>query len=205
MKSNFDRYWAALPQYGQQVMPEFKLTNENTELYEQVLRYFLRDETCGLALSKGLILEGSPGTGKTTVMRIMARMTGLFHVVPCRDIVRDALADKDATGAIDKYTRQSFCMVEVIGIGSIGFHPRQYCFDDLGLEPEESALYGNKFQIMREILLDRYDLAKQKGMITHATTNLTPSQIEEKYDARVRDRFREMFNLIKVYGSSLRK
>jgi DNA replication protein DnaC len=49
---------------------------------------------------------------------------------------------------------------------------------------------------MAEILLSRYDLFISKGIPTHLTTNLSASEIEEKYGNRVRSRMREMFNLV---------
>jgi len=49
---------------------------------------------------------------------------------------------------------------------------------------------------MAEILLSRYDLFVQKKMLTHITTNLSASEIENIYGNRVRSRMREMFNLI---------
>jgi len=50
--------------------------------------------------------------------------------------------------------------------------------------------------VMGEILLSRYDLFISKGIPTHVTTNLSASEIEEKYGNRVRSRMREMFNLV---------
>ena len=49
---------------------------------------------------------------------------------------------------------------------------------------------------MAEILLSRYDLFVSKGIPTHLTTNLSASEIEDKYGNRVRSRMREMFNLV---------
>ena len=47
-----------------------------------------------------------------------------------------------------------------------------------------------------EILLSRYDLFIHRRMLTHLTTNLSASEIEQAYGNRVRSRMREMFNLI---------
>ena len=44
-------------------------------------------------------------------------------------------------------------------------------------------------------LLTRYDLFKEKGLITHLTTNLSAAEIESIYGNRLRSRMREMFNL----------
>jgi len=49
---------------------------------------------------------------------------------------------------------------------------------------------------MAEILLSRYDLFITQKLITHLTTNLNSSEIEQIYGDRVRSRMREMFNLV---------
>ena len=50
--------------------------------------------------------------------------------------------------------------------------------------------------MLAEILLSRYDMFISLHMITHATTNLSASEIENCYGNRVRSRLREMMNVI---------
>ena len=95
----------------------------------------------------------------------------------------------DGYKVIQKYTTGSFRLT------SNKWIPKTYCFDDLGVESEIKH-YGNKCNIMAEILLSRYDLFISHGMKTHITTNLSASEIEEYYGNRVRSRMREMFNLL---------
>lgn len=47
---------------------------------------------------------------------------------------------------------------------------------------------------MAEILLSNYDMFISRHMLTHATTNLSASEIESCYGNRVRSRLREMMN-----------
>lgn len=49
---------------------------------------------------------------------------------------------------------------------------------------------------MGEILISRYEVFKQKDILTHITTNLNAVEIEERYGERVRSRMRSMFNLL---------
>ena len=53
-----------------------------------------------------------------------------------------------------------------------------------------------------EILLSRYDHFINNHMVTHATTNLSASELEDYYGNRVRSRMREMFNLIAFDSSA---
>jgi len=73
--------------------------------------------------------------------------------------------------------------------------PRTYFFDDLGTE-NNLKYFGNECNVMTEILLSRYDLFVSRQMLTHLTTNLNSSEIEDIYGTRVRSRLREQFNLI---------
>ncbi len=73
--------------------------------------------------------------------------------------------------------------------------PKHYCFDDLGTE-NNLKYYGNECNIMAEVLLSRYDLFISGKLITHLTSNLSASEIEDVYGNRIRSRMREMFNLI---------
>ena len=107
------------------------------------------------------------------------------HIIKsCRDVSFEFI--QDGYEVIAQYSRQSF-----------HYHrPRTYCFDDLGTE-NSLKYYGNDCNIMAEILLPRYDL-----LITHLTTNLNSSEIEQIYGPRVRSRMREMFNLIYFLNDS---
>ncbi|MFA6402053.1 MAG: hypothetical protein WCX31_10575 [Salinivirgaceae bacterium] len=61
---------------------------------------------------------------------------------------------------------------------------------------------GNDCNVMAEILLSRYDLFLSCHMITHLTTNLNSSEIEEIYGLRMQRRLRELFNLIAFDGNA---
>jgi len=79
--------------------------------------------------------------------------------------------------------------------------PHTQCFDDLGAE-STFKYYGYQCNVMGEILLSRYDHFISNHMLTHATTNLSASELEDYYGNRVRSRMREMFNLIAFDGGA---
>jgi len=66
----------------------------------------------------------------------------------------------------------------------------------------KSNFFGNNVNVMREIILSRYDLFIAKGTITHFTSNLTANGIMEMYGSEVRSRIREMCNII-TFDSSI--
>ncbi|WP_203532575.1 P-loop NTPase family protein [Draconibacterium halophilum] len=110
-----------------------------------------------------------------------------YRVVSTRDISFEF--EKEGYKVINRYSKNPVDLSYSNPIPSI------YCFDDLGVE-QVQKYFGNECNVMGEILLSRYDLFVSKGIPTYLTTNLSASEIEEKYGNRVRSRMREMFNLI---------
>lgn len=67
--------------------------------------------------------------------------------------------------------------------------------DDIGDELKEGAIrsnYSNKLNVIRWVLLKRYEFWIEKGWITDGTTNLTIEEIGKHYDGRVADRLMQM-------------
>jgi hypothetical protein len=49
---------------------------------------------------------------------------------------------------------------------------------------------------MDEILISRYEQFVENNSVTHITTNLSASELENAYGYRVRSRLKQIFNLI---------
>ena len=157
---------------------------------QKLICYFLKDEVMAthfnLDLSKGILLSGPVGCGKTTLMTLMrhvAQPNYKFIMKTCRDISFEFI--KDGYQTIHKYSNGNNSYSEY----------RNYCFDDLGVETN-LKYYGNECNVMAEIILSRYDIFISKQVITHITSNLSASEIEAAYGNRVRSRLRNMLNLI---------
>lgn len=161
----------------------------------------------GWKLKKGLLLMGNVGTGKTKLMEMFSKnKRQSFLMARCSNIAGQ-FADaggknKDFSahevlnyysGVASCYNHHEFFLQKELG----------YCFDDLGTESTKKN-FGNEVNVMIEILYNRYANNQLGWHLTHITTNLTPDQIEETYGYRVRDRMREMFNVIEFTGESLR-
>jgi DNA replication protein DnaC len=170
--------------------PGFKVIADDYEIIFKLLAYFMKDtagaEKFNLSFRKGILLSGPVGCGKTSLMNIIK----YFHepeeryiMKSCRDVSFEFI--QEGYSVIHKYSKQSFKSDK----------PKVYCFDDLGTE-NNLKYYGNDCNVMAEVLLSRYDMFISRHMLTHVTTNLNSSEIEEIYGTRIRSRLREQFNLI---------
>jgi len=168
----------------------FQIAETDKPLIKRLLVYFLKDSDNArkqnIFLTKGILLAGPVGCGKTAIMtllRLFQIPEERFILKTCRDISFEFY--QDGFSVIQKYGRGNF------GKDML----RSCCFDDLGTE-NNLKYYGNECNVMAEILLTRYDYYVSHRLITHLTTNLNSSEIETQYGLRVRSRMREMFNLI---------
>jgi hypothetical protein len=158
--------------------------------------YFLRDvenaQKYNISFRKGIILSGPVGCGKTSLMGVLKFLLpsdGRYIVKSCREVNFEFI--RDGYSVIEKYSR--LCFNKEV--------PKTYCFDGLGTE-DNLKYFGNDCNAMAEILLSRYDLFVSRKILTHLTTNLTGSEMEDYYGLRVRSRLREMFNLIAFDSNS---
>ena len=153
-------------------------------------------------LHKGILLAGPIGTGKSTLMEIFRNYCKHFlphHrylLVDVRRVTNRFIKE----GSIDNYTydlvrpRMAYERTPT----------RNYCFDDLGTEPESVRYYGTEADPIKDLIMDRYVLYKRHGVITHATTNLDMKNLTERYGERAVSRMREMFNFIVLDGPDRR-
>ena len=169
---------------------KFHFLEQDITNITKLTSYFLEDETTAakfdIDLTKGILLSGPVGCGKTTLMAIMRYVPQppkKFFLKPCRDISFEFI--KDGYEVIHRYSH---------GHNTHAEH-KNYCFDDLGTE-KNLKYFGNECNIMAEIILSRYDIFISKKIYTHITTNLSASEIETAYGNRVRSRMRNMLNLI---------
>jgi DNA replication protein DnaC len=158
---------------------------------------FVMDENAkkiGAALSaqtrKGSLILGSKGIGKTLALQIFYNILSAWS--PSNVIYKNVRQIQ-----LD-YKREGLSSFErLIGIDHL-------ILDDCGTEDSEFSDYGNKKNLIAELLLLRYDEFQMRGRRTYLTTNLDKKTLQLWYGERLMDRFNEMFNFIVVTGESKR-
>lgn len=175
----------------------FVIDKDNDQQVEMICRYFARVTAPDIDLNKGLALLGNVGVGKTHIMAFFFQnQLQSYVMVNCRKIeglwVEEAsMKDKPAQGVIARY---SGLIQGAVNSNPFGHIQLGICFDDLGTETSPSKAYGEEKNVLAEILMNRYETMPFSQ--THVTTNLSAHDIGLKYGTRLRDRFREMFNVI---------
>ncbi|CAM3009299.1 ATPase [Flavobacterium frigoris] len=156
----------------------------------KLLIYMIQDEKVALDLmidlSKGILVSGAIGCGKTSLMNLVrpfAYHSSDYKIKTCREVSFEFA--KNGFEALNCYTLKQVNQSKLAG----------YCFDDLGAE-QQIKHFGNDCNVMAEVLISRYEQFVENNSITHITTNLSASEIENNYGNRLRSRMRAMFNLI---------
>lgn len=172
----------------------FQIDDRNRDLVNDLFLYF-HFQKGRLDLRKGLWLEGPVGTGKSTLMQVFSQyLKSLrmgFRVYICSQVT----TDYSLTGDLSRY-------LDNAGWSSSG--PVPMCFDELGREPLPAKYYGTELNVMQHILHIRYSYWQTTGLRTFVTTNANGNDIERLYGDFIRDRRKEMFNIIPVTGDSRR-
>lgn len=181
---------------------EFLVKPQNEAVIKTLVLYFAEHEKNTLNPFKGIDLVGDVGTGKTKIMELMSNWQHnkrKYSFISCREIQQDYAIN--GFQALFKYSKDSYRYKSNVRSKDL---PITYCFDDFGAEGQASY-YGNKANVMEEVLQDRYREYETFGMLTHMTSNLQKGDvIQEQYGIRVRDRIRGMFNIVEMNGQSFR-
>lgn len=188
---DYTKVFQFIDQKGKEIYGRrFRLHSEDQNIILQLAAYFLRDEQIckkqQIDLHKGMMLTGPIGCGKTTLMNLMRYLvenTNRYIIKSARDVTFEFI--QDGYDTIHRYSRGKLYNTEY----------KNFCFDDLGTE-NNIKYFGNECNVMAEILLSRYDLFVAKKLVTHITTNLSATELEQTYGNRLRSRLREMVNLI---------
>jgi DNA replication protein DnaC len=178
---------------------DFEVDSSNKNFLGHFCKYWNQDKAFEIlehiSLRKGLLVFGSYGTGKTSSFQIIQTIAERYQV---RELWFPSISTQEVVAKFNTERNKE----DVIQYYSKGI----FLFDDLGAEMVGNNIYQyGKEEVFVRILLNRYRNFESRGTKTHITTNLSLSQIENRYGKQLSDRFVQMFNLLKLDGASRRK
>ncbi len=187
---------------GTQFVEDFDIESESLKTaYKTSYQVFI-DGLDNSKKSKGLLIIGGIGCGKSIMMRVYQK---LF---------------KDSTRGFKWVNAGSLKdMMDELSVSEIkemyGYDCKMDLYiDDIGVGFNMTNKFGNKINIISEIIMDRYELFISEGYKTHFSTNLFPHidnnpdntpTLKIIYGNRVYDRMKEMCQLVIINSQSLRK
>lgn len=190
--------------------PRFVNDLHNIEVNQKMVGYFSKYLVTNLDRKKGLLIVGPTGTGKSTLFMTFQKIIedaqpGYFlKMQSCREI-KDLWKTKDwKTINQLKGKNENKQIVNPVRM--------ELVLDDLGMDVPFKD-FGTEVDLTGDILETRYNLFRDHGIRTHATTNLSTSlksegkiinEIEARYGTRVYSRIREMFNILVLGGPDRR-
>ena len=154
----------------------YDATNEHISAIEA----FLEQQT----RNKGVMLQGNFGSGKTELLRAFSRLSQkvqnikTFQMISAHDIVSGYEINGD------------------IFLNSL--NKRSIAIDDFG--SEKVSFRYQKEDLLIRFVESRYNLRASHN--THISTNLSSSEIEQRYGGRVASRMHELVKCVIVGGSA---
>lgn len=181
-----------LAAYQAEVERWHKVFDRNEHFDEQL--NLIANYLTGGSKKFGLLFCGLCGNGKTTWAKALQLLVSglnlknpinnLYYVFPLCNAKDLALRSKGNYNDWRNVMRYQLMIV-----------------DDLGTEPREVMEFGNVYTPLIDLISTRYE----EQLYTIFTTNLTPTQLEEKYGKRIVDRLNEMVEKVVFENESYRR
>jgi DNA replication protein DnaC len=182
-----------ITELGKDFYKDFSIENEP-------IRSFYKKTYEGMLFEqKGVLLVGSIGCGKTTMVRVLHRLLRdtdrCFKFVTAKDL-KYLLEESSPATVKEKYGKSLRMNLYI---------------DDIGIFLNQNK-YGNVTNIISELIFERSELFCETGIKTHFSSNTPPisgdkniETLATMYGERVYDRLVEMCDLISWQSKSLRK
>jgi len=163
---------------------KYTVDNQNKAVITEIIKWIIMDKSFKGDLNKGIWLSGDIGTGKTMILKILCefmmyadKIVAQYSALDVNNIFEERSPEKNRLFVSPLF------------------------IDDLGTEQPVINVYGTHTRPIYELLNKRY---LDRRFLMFVTTNLSPAQIEERYGDRIRNRVKEMFNVMRMQGESRR-
>ena len=181
-----------------------RINEDNQKIIRTIIDYFCGNENFDqykivrnkADVNKGLLMFGGNGVGKTLLFKII--QSAGREIITKEGYKKTHFRNISCGNFVSLFmTSTSQRFESTLSFDLKNFYKGSLYIDDLGAE----QLAFNKYELLEEVLFERY----RNQALTFITTNLSPSEIENRYGKRIGDRLPEMFNIIKWDGKSFRE
>lgn len=189
---DYAKFFKLMRYRHQATSPDKFIYNEQNQLLVKAICFRLSNDTryeteLGLSFSKGVIIRGAPGLGKSYLLGLVAdNPVNNVQLLSMHEIAREVVN----TG-------------EFLGIKYGSF--RYIYLDDVGTEENPQVNFGTKHNFFRTYIEETYAKSKITLGRVILSTNDNFQTLEDKYGFRVRERLAECFDVIDIEGTSLRR
>lgn len=197
MPYKMDIALSVVERIGRGIAPGFVITEKLLPVYEEMIRYFHADPMFHGDLTKGILLMGPTGTGKTLAMQIMS----IYRQIDDTKFIMEGKTYRmnydvtDVKKMVVSFLDNAFDGIDI--------YCRRYtlCMDDIGTESDQVKYYGNTLDVVSHIIAERYS----RRLLTFGTTNFPLEILEQKYDDRTVSRMYALFNFVTLKCADFRK
>lgn len=199
---SYEQFKTIVTAYGTNILASrgedklFSIDRDNETAIHEIYKYLSGDRAfCG-SLSKGILINGKYGSGKTLLMNAVCNTYNYF-IKQFGYVNSLEMKFVKSSQIVDSFRKEKN-ETEIAGykFGSL-------IIDELGREQKEVNVYGTVIQPMSRVLQDRYD----SGAPTFAIANFKLETLgsKEYYGQMIGDRLKQMFNELTLNGESRRK
>ena len=135
---------------------------------------------------QSLLMLGGTGSGKTVLAKAIGRVVAVKNLCPYFYDMRRLLDETREGGVLPEWVYDT---------------KRMLILDDIGTEPNEVQIYGNRYSLINEIIHARY----ARFAPTIFTSNFGRDFLTQKYGERAMSRISEMCDIMIVEGGDMRK
>lgn len=193
----------------QKINKEFVIDRENEWVIKNIIRWAHGDQSIQAVdpetrtvingdLTKGIYLSGGTGTGKSLVLEILTKYLTIDNVKAL------FLGANIKFLVFPYYTTNKVCSyyAEFGDLNPFLYSPI-ICFQDLGVEQQETLFMGTRTKVMQQIIQERGDT---RGLITLFSSNnrMLDPETYNLYGDRGVSRLRKMCNYYELKGSDRR-
>jgi len=191
--SKAGQYWMAITE---QYIDKPKKEPNIKDAWNNTILWALGNPKCKIDLLKGIGLVGRTGSGKTITMHILNDFIKIDEIKYKRgkDMVNLKFKMESALVIASEYAQQGDVIIQKYS------NFANLCIDDLGAENSEKSYFGNKVNVIQEIIENRYN----NGLMIHFTSNLNMDLIQKTYGDRVYSRLYDACNVLTLNDCDFR-